>query len=65
MKTLHEFHEWLHCMLEECNDVKLERMLKTIIWQLQPIINNNVGDFVNEYPGNDEADIMPPREVKT
>jgi len=52
-------------MLEECNDVKLERMLKTIIWQLQPIINNNVGDFVNDYPGNDEADIMPPREAKT
>jgi len=65
MKTIHEFHKWLHSMLEECHDVKLERMLKTIIWQLQPIINNNVGDFVNEYPGNDEMDIMPPREIKT
>lgn len=53
MKTIYEFHKWLHCMLEECHDVKLERMLKTIIWQLQPIVTNNVGNFVNQPAAND------------
>jgi len=58
MKTIYEFEAWLKLLLPGQKNEEATRLLKTILWQIRPIVAGDFGKFVNGSPANDEMGVV-------